>query len=84
MRVAMVFAALLAVCAAAQAKVAPQEDTKIVITSVEAMIPAGVAGTISEAAYFRAPPSPTDSSRMFPCRLQLRIFDKMRMAQSCR
>ena len=82
MRVAMVFAALLAICAAAQAKVAPQEDTKIVITSVEAMIPAGVADAISEAAYFRA--SPTDSSRMFPCRLQLRIFDKMRMAQSCR
>ena len=83
MRVAMVFAALLAICAAAQAKVAPQEDTKIVITSVEAMIPAGVASAISEAAYFRAP-SPTDSRRMFPCRLQLRIFDKMRMAQSCR
>ncbi len=84
MRTAIIFAALLAICAPAQAKVAPQEDTKITIASVEATIPAGVAGAIPEAAYFRAPASPADSSRVFPCRLQLRMFDKVRMAQSCR
>ncbi len=84
MRVAIVFAALLATCAGAQAKVAPQEDVKITIASVEATIPVGGAGAMPEADYFRAPPSPAESSRVFPCRLQLRMFDKVRMAQSCR
>ncbi len=84
MRTAIIFAAVLAFCAAAQAKVAPQEDAKITIASVEATIPASVAGAIPEADYFRAPPPPGDSSRAFPCRLQLRMFDKVRMAQSCR
>ena len=83
MRTAIMFAALLAFCAAAQAKVAPQENAKIVIASVEATIPSGAAGAIPEAGYFHAPPTPQAAHRIFPCRLQLRMFDKTRMADAC-
>lgn len=83
MRTAIACAGLLALCAVAQAKVAPQENAQIVIASVDTTIPNGTAGAIPEADYFRAPPSSTDTDRIFPCRLQLRMFDKMRMAQSC-
>ena len=82
MRTAIAVAVLLAFCAAAQAKVAPQEDAKIVIASVDTTFPNGAAGAIPEADYFRAP-MPTATDRIFPCRLQLRMFDKTRMAQTC-
>ncbi len=83
MRPAILFAALLALCTAAQAKVAPHDNAKIVIAAVEATIPSGSAGAIPEADYFRAPPAPQGAHRIFPCRLQLRMFDKTRLANSC-
>ena len=36
-----------------------------------------------EADYFRAPQAPFAAGRVFPCRLQLRMFEKTRLAQSC-
>lgn len=84
MRTAITLSLLLALGAIAQAKVAPQEDARTVVAAVELTIASGTAGASPEADYFRAPPSPADINRIFPCRLQLRVFDKTRMAQSCR
>jgi hypothetical protein len=36
-----------------------------------------------EFGYFRAPQTPVAAGRVFPCRLQLQIFEKTKLAQSC-
>ena len=77
------FAVLLALGTLAQAKVAPRQDVRIVNGSVDLAIPNGAENAVPEANYFRAPAEPFAAYRIFPCRLQLRVFDKTRMAQSC-
>ena len=87
MKALLVFAALLALSAvfgaSAQAMVAPQQNAALVIASSDSAISAGPAGALREADYFRAPPSPSTRDSVRPCRLQLRIFDKVSLAQSC-
>ncbi len=87
MKALLGFAALLALSAvfgaSAQAMVAPQQNAALVVTSSDSTILAGPAGALLEANYFRAPPSPSTRNRVFPCRLQMRIFDKISLAQSC-
>jgi hypothetical protein len=82
-------ALLLALSAAALAKPNPVERSSrahadIDISSVGAMREnIGSVGAMRERNYFQAPQSPINASA-FPCRLELDLFDKARLAQSCR
>ncbi len=84
MKALSAFALVLALGATAQAKVAPFEGSAIAITFRDSAIAIGPAGALLEAEYFRAPQSPIATERIFPCRLQHIVFDKARLAQSCR
>jgi hypothetical protein len=74
-------ALLLALGAAAQAKLAPVEPQPAAISPDDLAISTGAAGATIEQDYFRTPPE--TARRALPCRLQLRIFDKTRIAQWC-
>jgi len=76
-------ALFFAVSAAAQAKPAPVEPQPVVFSLDDFTVATGPAGATLEQDYFRAPQPAYAGSRVFPCRLQLRIFDKTRLAQSC-
>ena len=86
MRALTAFAMLLALCvpfgATAKAKVAPLES-QAVVTAFDDSTDSRLAAQ-READYFRAPQSSSLVERDYPCRLQLRIFEKTRLAQSCR
>jgi hypothetical protein len=77
-------ALLLALGAAAQAKLAPLEPQPVAISPDDLAISTGVAAATLEQDYFRAPQPADAAGRDFLCRPQLRIFDKTRLAQSCR
>ncbi len=81
MKAMLAITALLVLGATAQAKVAPFEGSASAITFRYSAIAIGPAGALLEAEYFRAPPPLAE--RNYPCRLQLRIFEKTRLAQSC-
>jgi hypothetical protein len=83
MKQLIVLALFLAVCAVAQAKPAPVEAQPPVISPVDLTVSTGPAGATLEQDYFRAPQPAYAGARIFPCRLQLRVFDKTRLAQSC-
>lgn len=84
MKAALALAALLALGASAQAAVLPVENAQIVIAPVTTTIPSDDAnGAIPEAAYFRAPQTPSDRERLFPCRVQFDLFEKTQLAQLC-
>jgi hypothetical protein len=75
---------LLALSPAAQAKLAPVEPQRVTgPSSDDLVVSARPAGATLEQDYFRAPQPAYHGTRVFPCRLQLRIFDKMQLAQSC-
>jgi hypothetical protein len=76
-----VAAAGAALCATAQAKFAPVNPQPNVLAV--AAIATGAAGATREQDYFNAPASAGATERVLPCRLQLRIFDKTRLAQWC-
>ena len=78
---------LLAGTLVAQAKPTPEIDVapRLTPTSEDTAVLVGPAGAMLESDYFRAPrPDNSDSRRPFPCRLQLSVFDKARLATSCR
>lgn len=88
MKAVLAFAVLLSVSAAAQAKLAPvdlapTEAPRLTPAPDDSGIFVGPAGAMLEADYFRAPQTPVAAGRVFPCRLQLQIFEKTRLAQSC-
>jgi hypothetical protein len=76
--------ALIALGAAAQAKLAPVEPQPTAISPDNLAMSAGAAAATFEQDYFRAPEPASAAERGLPCRLQLRIFDKTRLAQWCR
>ena len=84
MQALIAVAVILAFGAAAQAKPAPIEAETITMPVDDMAIDSGASGTSLEADYFRAPQPPIAAGRVFPCRLQLRVFEKTRLAQSCR
>jgi hypothetical protein len=84
MKVLTAFAVFLALGATAQAKPAPIEPQQAASAADDAAMFAGAAGALRESDYFRAPQPPLAAGRIFPCRLQLRVFEKTRLAQSCR
>jgi hypothetical protein len=75
--------ALIALSAAAQANLAPVEPQQTAVPAHDLAIATGAAGATLEQDYFRAPSLNFAAGRIFPCRLQLRIFDKTHLAQSC-
>ena len=74
---------VLAVTASAQAKPAPLNMQPIALSTSGTDINTGPVLTTLEADYFRAPQQPYAANRVFPCRLELRVFEKTRLAQSC-
>ncbi len=82
MKILIVLAVLLAFGATAQARVAPLESQAIVTAFGDSTYSRSAAQR--EAEYFRAPQSPALAEHNYPCRLPLRIFEKTRLAQSCR
>ena len=83
MKILITFAMVLALGAAAQAKLAPVEPQLVATPPNDAAIYAGPASATLEHDYFHAPQTPTAARRVFPCTMQLRIFDKTRIAQTC-
>jgi hypothetical protein len=83
MKQLIALALFLAMCAAAQAKPVPVEERPTMISADDLTVSSGPAGATLEQDYFRAPQPAYAGVRVFPCRLQLRIFDKTRLAQSC-
>ena len=89
MKAVTAFAVLLALGAAfgatAQAKVAPLESYAAVIASSDWVIASRSSASQMESDYFRAPQSPPAAAELLaPCRLQHIVFDKIRLAESCR
>ena len=81
MKNVIALALLMALGATAQGKLAPVEPQPAATSLDDFAISTGPAG--AERDYFRAPPATYAARRTFPCRLQLIIFDKTRLAQSC-
>jgi len=83
MKILITFAVLLAIGVTAQAKPAPFELRPVAFSVEDTVIDSGPSGGSLESDYFRAPQQPLAAGRIFPCRMQLRVFDKTRLAQSC-
>ena len=85
MKPLMVAALLSAFSTVALAKPTPIErapDINKNMASVEAMQESTVSiGAMREREYFEPPQTPVNA---FPCRLEPVLFDKVRLAQSCR
>lgn len=79
----LIFVALLTLSATAEAKPAPTEPMRLTHATEEMAMSVGPAGAMLESDYFRAPQRPVTTGRVFPCRLQLQLFDKIHLAQSC-
>jgi hypothetical protein len=83
MKNAIAFTLLLALGTVAQAKLTPVEPQPLAISPDDMAVATGAAGATFEQDYFRAPQPVQAAGRALPCRLQLRIFDKTRLAQWC-
>lgn len=83
MKPALAVALLLMLQAAAHATYAPVPPQRLTSPPDESAMLVGPVGAMLESDYFRAPPAPTAARRIFPCRLQLSVFDKTRLAKSC-
>jgi hypothetical protein len=84
MKALMALALVLALGATAQAKLTPLEPRPVPVSSNDYEMFAGPAGAMLESDYFRAPePRPAAAGTLFPCRAQVWLFDKTRVAQSC-
>jgi hypothetical protein len=75
--------AFFAMTAPAQAKFAPVEAQSIAISLDDTVIAGGTSGAMREQSYFSAPQSPLGPGNVFPCRMQLNLFEKTRLARSC-
>jgi hypothetical protein len=76
-------ALFLTLSAGAEAKYAPVETPRPTAPPDDSAMFVGPAGAMLESNYFRAPPQQQRSSDPNFCRLQLRVFDKTKLAQSC-
>lgn len=83
MKTAIAMAMLFALGATAQAKLAPLEQPMVAVSADDTTIDSRPSGAMLESVYFRALPTPFAAGRVFPCVLQLRLFQKTRIAQSC-
>ena len=75
---------LLALCAGAKAAPSPLPAPQLASVVADSATYLGPNGAMLEADYFRAPQPRYGASRLFPCRLHLRIAESTRrVAQSC-
>jgi hypothetical protein len=81
MKVVLAFALFLTLSVTAYAKLAPVETPRLTPQSNDSAVLVGPAGAMLESDYFRAPQKPAPDSHM--CRLQLRVFEKTQLAESC-
>jgi hypothetical protein len=84
MRTLLALTLLVVFGAAVQAKPAPVERQPKVLAPEDSAMVTGPIGAMLESDYFRAPQTPSAATRVFPCRLQLRVFDKTQLARACR
>jgi hypothetical protein len=82
-KVVLGVALLLTLSVAAHANYAPVETPRPTAPPDDSAMFVGPAGAMLEANYFRAPPPQQRSSHSNVCRVQLRLFDKTQLAQSC-
>jgi len=83
----LLLATSLGFAAAVQAKPAPLDNFDTPATPVafeDSTIDSGPPGAMLESSYFNAQQSPFTAQRISPCRLQVRMFDKTRLAQMCK
>jgi hypothetical protein len=83
MKILLALALMVSLGAAVQAKPAPPDPSPRDLVPEDTAISVGDAGAMLESDYFRAPQEPFAANLVFPCRLQLRPFEKRRLAQSC-
>lgn len=83
MKIFIVLSLSLVLGGAVQAKPAPVEQQQPAILPDELTISTGPAGATLEQNYFRAIQPTYAGGHAFPCRLQLLVFDKTRLAQTC-
>jgi hypothetical protein len=89
MKALMVTTLLLALSAVALAKPDPVERSRLALDNIHSGLVGamreniGSVGAMREREYFEAPQSPFNASD-FPCRLEPALFNKTRLAQSCR
>jgi hypothetical protein len=90
MKAMIALVVLLALGAAAQGKPMPVDGVAVsqsydgAALADASAVNIGAAGATRETDYFRAPLPPIAGGRIFPCRLQLYVFEKTRLAQqSC-
>ena len=82
---AVLFAFGAAFGSPAQARLAPPEAYSAAIASGDhSGDRVQLSAAQMELDYFRAPQLPPASEQLFPCRLQHVVFEKTRLAQSCR
>jgi len=80
------FAAIALLCVfgtAAAAKPAPVESARPAVALTEADINTGQSSAAREREYFQAPPAEFNAGSLV-CRVPLIVFDKTRLASSCR
>jgi hypothetical protein len=77
---AVVLAPALLVSALAQAKPSPPEPQRASLSLEETSIDSGTSGAMLESDYFNAPHGPFTPGRLTPCRLQVNMFAKTRIA----
>lgn len=84
MKLALAGVIILSAGVAAYAKPAPVEEPRLTPSPEETVVFLGPAGAMLESDYFRTPQNSPMAGRVFPCRLQLRLFERTQFAQSCR
>ena len=77
----LIFSALLTMSAFAQAKPSPLAPQAIATSPDNTVIESGPSGAMLESNYFNAPQAPFTAGRLMPCRLQLTVFEKTRLAR---
>lgn len=73
---------VIASAATVNAKLAPYTETEKPQVVQEAALTGEPLGAMLESSYFQAPRG-TYADRRYPCRLQMRMFEKTQLAQSC-
>jgi hypothetical protein len=81
----LISAAAFALAGPAQAKLTPANALMEPqdFFADDPLLTGETSGAVREQAYFSAPQTPQPVSKGLPCRMQLNVFDKTRLARSC-
>jgi hypothetical protein len=84
MRPALAFVLLVALSAAAEANYGPAPQKRLTPSPSDWAMFVGPAGAMLESDYFRAPAANVAGDGLFPCKLDLDLLAKTRLAMTCR